>query len=165
PLQAVPVQDGAAGQDRGRHRGGLAWGPSGSSRAVAALAVVGVRGAVGTGFGEEGTEGADLGQGCGRRRTGQVGGNRKQQAQACRRDQSQPPPHSLQTHDSSDVTGTVAWCAWQESNLLPLAPQASALSGDLQARVRRVQFRRGSIAAVAALNVFKSKLLTTTSAT
>src|SRR6202165_4810527 len=26
------------------------------------------------------------------------------------------------------------WCAWQESNLLPLAPQASALSGELQAR-------------------------------
>ncbi len=26
------------------------------------------------------------------------------------------------------------WCAWQESNLLPLAPQASALSGELQAQ-------------------------------
>ena len=31
----------------------------------------------------------------------------------------------------ADWTG---WCAWQESNLLPLAPQASALSGELQAR-------------------------------
>jgi hypothetical protein len=29
-----------------------------------------------------------------------------------------------------------SWCAWQESNLLPLAPQASALSGELQARER-----------------------------
>ncbi len=29
-----------------------------------------------------------------------------------------------------------AWCAWQESNLLPLAPQASALSGELQAGER-----------------------------
>jgi hypothetical protein len=55
------------------------------------------------------------------------------------------------------------WCAWQESNLLPLAPQASALSGELQARV--VQFRRASIAAVAALNAAASRLLTTTSAT
>ena len=27
-----------------------------------------------------------------------------------------------------------AWCAWQESNLLPHAPQACALSGELQAR-------------------------------
>jgi hypothetical protein len=26
------------------------------------------------------------------------------------------------------------WCAWQESNLLPHAPQACALSGELQAR-------------------------------
>jgi hypothetical protein len=29
--------------------------------------------------------------------------------------------------------GSARWCAWQESNLLPLAPQASALSGELQA--------------------------------
>src|SRR5207244_13604908 len=49
PLQAVPVQDGAAGQDGRAHGRGLAWGPSGSSRAVAAVAVVGVRPAVGTG--------------------------------------------------------------------------------------------------------------------
>src|SRR6266850_900388 len=56
-----------------------------------------------------------------------------------------------------------AWCAWQESNLLPLAPQASALSGELQAQV--VQFRRASIAAVAALNAAASRLLTTTRAT
>jgi hypothetical protein len=27
----------------------------------------------------------------------------------------------------------VGWCAWQESNLLPHAPQACALSGELQA--------------------------------
>jgi hypothetical protein len=59
-----------------------------------------------------------------------------------------------------------AWCAWQESNLLPLAPQASALSGELQAQVNaRTQFRRGSIAAVATLKAAASRLLTTTSAT
>src|SRR2546426_307573 len=56
------------------------------------------------------------------------------------------------------------WCAWQESNLLPLAPQASALSGELQAQ-EGFQFRRASIAAVAALNVVRSRLPATTSAT
>src|SRR5437868_11255538 len=61
--------------------------------------------------------------------------------------------------------GEAPWCAWQESNLLPLAPQASALSGELQAHGRKAQFRRGSIAAVAAVNVVRSRLLTTTSAT
>src|SRR5712692_27862 len=55
------------------------------------------------------------------------------------------------------------WCAWQESNLLPLAPQASALSGELQARA--VQFSRASTAVVAVLNVFASRLVTTTKAT
>src|SRR5436309_3824252 len=59
------------------------------------------------------------------------------------------------------------WCAWQESNLLPLAPQASALSGELQAQLTngRVQFRRASTAAVAERNVFKSRLLATIIAT
>ena len=58
------------------------------------------------------------------------------------------------------------WCAWQESNLLPLAPQASALSGELQAQGQAlVQFRRGSIAAVAPFSTVTSTLLATTSAT
>src|SRR5437588_7321185 len=61
--------------------------------------------------------------------------------------------------------GKARWCSWQESNLLPLAPQASALSGELQALKTLVQFRRGSIAAVAALKAVRSRLLTTTSAT
>src|SRR5258707_14956399 len=61
------------------------------------------------------------------------------------------------------VFRNACWCAWQESNLLPLAPQASALSGELQARA--VQFRRASIVVVAVLNVGASRLLTTTSAT
>ena len=70
-----------------------------------------------------------------------------------------PPPPERRFPNSRQAR----WCAWQESNLLPLAPQASALSGELQARV--VQFRRASIAAVAALNAAASRLLTTTRAT
>ena len=31
--------------------------------------------------------------------------------------------------------GGAWWCAWQESNLLPHAPQACALSGELQAHI------------------------------
>ena len=38
--------------------------------------------------------------------------------------------HSARGRYCSSLT----WCAWQESNLLPLAPQASALSGELQAQ-------------------------------
>ena len=75
-------------------------------------------------------------------------------------------PHRVQFRASAAVERErPRWCAWQESNLLPLAPQASALSGELQAHVAGVQFRRGSMSAVAALNVPKSKLLTTTKAT
>src|SRR3982074_3204763 len=37
------------------------------------------------------------------------------------------------------------WCAWQESNLLPHAPQACALSGELQAR-QRMQFTAVALA-------------------
>src|SRR2546430_3814342 len=76
------------------------------------------------------------------------------------------PPASREFRASAAVERErAAWCAWQESNLLPLAPQASALSGELQAHGRKAQFRRGSIAAVAALNVVRSRLLTTTRAT
>src|SRR5207237_10645233 len=32
------------------------------------------------------------------------------------------------------VTGGFVWCAWQESNLRPCAPEAHALSPELQAR-------------------------------
>ena len=32
------------------------------------------------------------------------------------------------------VTGGFEWCAWQESNLRPCAPEAHALSPELQAR-------------------------------
>src|SRR6266481_5900492 len=55
------------------------------------------------------------------------------------------------------------WCAWQESNLLPLAPQASALSGELQARAH--QFSRASTAAVPALKAVASRFVNTTRAT
>src|SRR5205085_4685994 len=55
------------------------------------------------------------------------------------------------------------WCAWQESNLLPLAPQASALSGELQARA--LQFSRASTAAVPALKAVASRFVKTTRAT
>ena len=41
-----------------------------------------------------------------------------------------PAPASSPPHPGTALLG---WCAWQESNLLPLAPQASALSGELQA--------------------------------
>ena len=55
------------------------------------------------------------------------------------------------------------WCAWQESNLLPLAPQASALSGELQARALHVS--RALTAAAPAWNDAVSRLVNTTTAT
>src|SRR5437868_9523600 len=36
--------------------------------------------------------------------------------------------------EKAPVTGGFVWCAWQESNLRPCAPEAHALSPELQAR-------------------------------
>src|ERR1700682_4493492 len=72
-------------------------------------------------------------------------------------------PPAIEGLSASPEFGQARWCAWQESNLLPLAPQASALSGELQARA--VQFKRASIAAVTALYAPSSRVLRTTSGT
>ena len=75
-------------------------------------------------------------------------------ASSAARGQGRPTRRSIAAH---------GWCAWQESNLLPLAPQASALSGELQARA--VQFMRASIAAVTALKSAGCMLVTITRTT